>query len=62
MNNHNSHIPRISRDENSQYGKITPDLVRMVAERVYEMMRRDLIVENERKRPKSNPHTLYTDR
>jgi len=62
MNNNNSHVPKISRDENQQYGKITPDLVRMVADRVYEMMRRDLIVENERKRPSSNAHSLYTDR
>ena len=62
MNNNNSHIPRIDANVKQQHGWITPELVRLVSDRVYEMMRRDLIVENERRRPKSNPHKLYTDR
>ena len=62
MNNHQSHIPHIDKNENPQYGVLTPELIRLVSDRVYEMMRRDLIVENERRRPKDNSHSLYTDR
>ena len=62
MNNNNSHIPRIDANKNPQQGWITPELVRLVSDRVYEMMRRDLIVENERRRPQANPHKFYTDR